>query len=217
MKAKEYLKDKLGGDTFWVEHPDWEGQETALCFRAIKKPGDKGLPLDSKCSQVAGNRTSHRGEGACHAHGGTRLDNVIIKNGSGAVVTRSGLKRKIDEYIETGDRTQMLDLTYELASLRVLFQEIIEVMPDSDDKSYPHQVNRAVTMIQATGSLVDKISKIQSRNNITAAQVMYLRVVMADILAKHIPDPDARERAVKDLMSRVRGGEGDQETRIVAI
>ena len=132
-------------------------------------------------------------------------------------MTQTELRRRIDEYIESGDRDSMLDLTYELAALRVLFQELVEHFPDPTDQKYTIQVSRAVTMIQATGSLVDKISKIQSRNNITAAQVMYLRAVVADILAKYLTDPDYRERAVKELMARVEGGETDQETRMVAL
>ena len=140
-----------------------------------------------------------------------------MTNGKKAPASRNELRRRIDAYIESGDRDSMLDLTYELGALRVLFRELVDYFPEPDDKSYTIQVNRAVTMIQATGSLVDKISKIQSRNNITTAQVMYLRAVVADILAKYLTDPDYRERAVKELMARVEGGETDQETRMVAL
>ena len=208
----------LGGDTYWVEHPDWENQERALCYRRIKTAEAKGLPLDSRCSYESGWGTDHLGEGACRHHGGKGGSTKVgFKNGRSAKSTRTGLKEKIDTYIEDGDRQMMLDLSFELGSLRVLFQELIEYFPKQDSENYTIEISRVVKMVQATGSLVDKISKIDSRNNITSAQVMYLRVVMADILSKHSPDPDKRERAVMELMSRVRGGEGDQETRIVAI
>jgi hypothetical protein len=109
----------------------------------------------------------------------------------------------------------MLDITYELAALRVLFRDLIEAFPEPDDKAYTANLNRATAMITATGSLVDKISRIQSRNNITAAQVMYLRVSMADILVKYLPDLKIRELAIADLMARIPGGEGDTETRLI--
>lgn len=209
----------LGGDTYWVEHPNWKGEERALCYRKTKNV--EGYPTPepgSRCANLAGNRTWHKGEGACSRHGGSRgVNGKTITNGKGAKTARRHLKRRIDEYIETGDREELLDLTYELAALRVLFQEVVEQFPDPKDKKYSIQVNRAVTMIQATGALVEKMSRIEARNNITTAQVIYLRVVVADILAKYITDISARERAVKELMSRVQGGEGDQETRIVTI
>lgn len=218
---KTVEKGTLGGDTFWIEHPDWQGEERALCLRKVSRRNMKRnhLPPDSRCAREAGWGTWHIGEGACKTHGGSdkRTDPSRIKNGKRAPASRNELKRRIDAYIEDGDRDTMLDLTYELGALRVLFEELIAYFPDPTDEKYTIQVNRAVTMIQATGSLVDKISKIQSRNNITAAQVMYLRAVVADILAKYLTDPDYRERAVKELMARVEGGETDQETRMVAL
>ena len=209
----------LGGDTYWVEHPDWKGEERALCYRKTKHAEGSPTPLPgSRCGSVAGGNTWHKGEGACSGHGGSRgVNGKTITTGKGAKTARRHLKRRIDEYLETGDRDELLDLTYELAALRVLFQEVVEHFPDPEDKKYSIQVNRAVTMIQATGALVEKMSRIDARNNITTAQVIYLRVVVADILAKYITDIPARERAVKELMSRVQGGEDDQETRVVAM
>ena len=213
-------KKTLGGDTFWIQHEDWPGEERALCYRKIRpfSQKDKGYPADSRCNNQAGWGTSHFGEGACKNHGGSDKK-IMERSSNGAVKTvfKTQLRRKIEEYIESGDRDSMLDLTYELAAIRVLFQDLLEQFPDPEDKTYTIQVNRAINMIQATGSLVDKISRIQTRSSITAAQVMYLRATVADILAKHITEIDQRERAIKELMARVGGGEGDEETRMVAI
>ena len=213
-------KKTLGGDTYWIEHPNWPGEERALCFRKLKAASRKRneLPPDSRCAREAGWGTYHLGEGACRTHGGS-VNRVgkNMTNGRQAKATRSHLKIKIDDYLESGDRTKMLDLTFELASLRVLLRELIDRFPDPEDKTYTAQVNRTVTMVQATGNLVDKMSRIESRNSITVAQVMYLRAAVADILAKYVTDIPTRERAVKELMSRVQGGESDQETRMVAL
>lgn len=213
-------KKTLGGDTFWIQHSKWPGEERALCYRKLKYQTikDREYPADARCSRQAGWNTSHLGEGACKSHGGT--DKKVLagsRNGTTGRVLKTQLRRQIDMYIESGDRDSMLDLTYELAAIRVLFQGLIDNFPEPDEKSYTIQVNRAITMIQATGSLVDKISRIQTRSSITAAQVMYLRATVADILAKHIPDITHRERAVKELMVRVGGGEDDQETRLITI
>ena len=200
-----------GGDTHWVEYPKWKGDEKAICYRRLRMAGRKEeIPHDARCSQPAGYGTWHPGNGACRFHGG-----ASGKNGSNNKMKRRHIRHLIDEYIQSGDRDSMLDMTYELASVKVMFKDLIENFPDVEDKKYSSSVNKAITMVQATGSLVDKISKIQSRNNITAAQVMYLRVVMAEILVKHIPNIDRREKAVKELMTMIPGGEGDSETRLV--
>ena len=30
-------KGTLGGDTYWIEHPNWQGEERALCFRKVSR------------------------------------------------------------------------------------------------------------------------------------------------------------------------------------
>ena len=53
--------------------------------------------------------------------------------------------------------------------------------------------------------MTDKISLIQSRQALTAAQVMYVRAAIVDVFVKHIKDPTDREHAVKDLVFRLGG------------
>lgn len=204
-------KGTIGGDTYWVEHPDWEGEEVALCWRRVRGSDEPG----ARCSQEAGFGTWHSGAGACRYHGGLAGRNV--KTGKNAPVSRSHLAKKINDYIETGDRDSMLDMTYELAAMRVLFQEVVDHFPSPDEQGYSGNVQRLISMVTATGSLLDKISRIQSRNNITAAQVMLLRVTIAEILVKYVPDVGKREMAMKELMDMIPGGEGDTETRMVVM
>ena len=54
-------------------------------------------------------------------------------------------------------------------------------------------------------NLVEKISKIDNRNALTAAQVLYLRATVADLLMKYLPDPQLREKAAKELAVRLGG------------
>jgi glutamate mutase epsilon subunit len=120
-------------------------------------------------------------------------------------MARHRLKADIEKYM-TQDKDKLMDLSVELATIRVLFQEFMGRFPEPEDKNYGVELNRAISMVQATGSLVEKISKIESRNTLTAAQVLYLRVVIADILTKWIPDVRHRELAIADLNHRVAGG-----------
>lgn len=207
-------KGTIGGDTYWVEHPDWAGEQHALCFRRIKEANR--TYDDERCTQAAGYGTDHAGTGACKFHGGAGITTSLsgnFRHGRGAVQMRKILAERIDDYVEN-DSEQLFDLTYELAAMRVMMRELIDRFPNpNDEENYERMssiaMQRIMTMIQATGSLVDKISRIESRNTITAAQVLYLRARMADILVKYIPDPDRREHAIQELAHSMPGGNND--------
>jgi hypothetical protein len=46
---------------------------------------------------------------------------------------------------------------------------------------------------------------VENRNTLTAAQVLYLRATVADIIMKYLPDPFERERAAKEIANRMGG------------
>ena len=199
-----------GGSTYWIAMKDHNGNEpsVAYCFRKTRQKSDDGKPM--YCANAAGYGTWHLGEGACKFHGG--LAGTPPTTGAHAVVARRRLSDDINEFLEK-DEGKLMDLRYELAAVRVLFQEFIEKFPGTDDERYGVEVNRAMAMVGTIGSLVDKISRIEARNTLTASQVLYLRATIADILMKYVMDPDRRERALKELIHRV-GGEGS-EVRLI--
>lgn len=121
-------------------------------------------------------------------------------NGRQAYTSRAKLKRTRDAYLE--DRDKLMDLSEELATLRAIFQEFLDVFADPNQDDYGIHLNRVIKIISTMGTLVDKISKIESRNKITAAEVMYLQATVADLLIKYIHDPVQQEQAVKELVMR---------------
>jgi hypothetical protein len=60
-------------------------------------------------------------------------------------------------------------------------------------------------LVGTLGNLAEKMSRIENRNTLTAAQVLYLRATVADLLMKYIQDPYDRDRAAKELASRMGG------------
>ena len=198
-----------GGPTYWISMRDQNGRDArALCFRKTRQKSDDGKPM--YCANVAGYETWHKGEGACKFHGG--LAGAPPTTGAKSKIARRRLSDDINAFLEK-DEGRLMDLRYELAAVRVLFQEFIDKFPEADDERYGIEVNRAMAMVGTIGSLVDKISRIEARNTLTASQVMYLRATIADILIKYVMDPDRRERAIKELIHRV-GGEGS-EVRLI--
>lgn len=186
-----------GGDTYFIVLPG-ERVERALCFRRKKKE-----PLQ-RCTNPAGYGTWHDGTGACKFHGGSASIHPNVQTGRFAVVTKTRLADQINQYLMM-DRAKLLDLTHELAAMRVIFDEFLNTFPDTNDQDYGVALNRCVNIIGTLGSLAEKMSRIETRNTLTAAQVLYLRATVADILMRYLTDPADREKAAKELAARLGG------------
>lgn len=184
-----------GGTTYFVKMPGGKSARP-ICFRPLKQDKNK------RCAQPAGYDTWHSGTGACKLHGGS--SGTPIVTGRNAVMTKIRLKDKIEEYLQQ-DRSALLDLNRELAATKAIMDDFLERFPDPDDDNYGMYFHRFTELVGTMGSLVDKISKIDNRNTLTAAQVLYLRATVADIIMRFIPDPGMRDRAVKELASRIGG------------
>jgi hypothetical protein len=196
-----------GGITYYITHKDYT-EETALCFRLIRDPNKQDEEKTLRCANHAGMGTEHVGSGACKYHGGASTSVInTIKTGKGAVMTRKSLSDKIDTYLGE-DSEKLFDLSKELAAMRAVFEEFMETFASpTDEAKYSGDLYRLVNLVGTVGTLVDKISRINSRNTLTSAQVLYIRATVADILVKYLRDPIQREMAVKELTSRVTGNE----------
>lgn len=189
----------VGGSTYYVKLPGVRSNEQSLCFRRIHK--DPTM----RCTNPAGAGTFHVGTGACKFHGGMAgAHGSGITNGRSSKVTRLRLKESIDSYLAQ-DRSVLLNLNYELAVTKSIFDEFTENFPDPNVDAYGVWLNRFLVIISAMSNLTERMSRVENRNTLTAAQVLYLRATVADLLMKYIPDPFERERAAKELASRMGG------------
>jgi len=192
-----------GGVTYWIyRNDDPEKLEIPVCFRILNGVDNRGKGL--RCNRYAGMGTDHYGTGACRLHGGNTNIAATIRSGKNAILTRTMLQDKIEEFL-TGDSSDLSDLSLELASMRAIFHEFLQEFPTVTDQNYGISIARATRLVAAIGTLLEKISKIENRNTLTAAQAMYLQATVADILLKNISDPATRDRAVKELTTRMSG------------
>lgn len=194
----EVTEGTPGGITYVIKLPNERGDGSARCFRQIRSDPTK------RCTNVAGFKTDHVGTGACRFHGGLNTSNVQIVSGKYAKMTRLRLNDKIDDYLNQ-DRSELLDLTYHLAATRAIFDEFVDGFPDTESEDYGIWFHRFTTIIGTLGTLVEKITKVDNRNSLTAAQVMYIRATMVDLIMKYIDDPASREQFVKELAVRMGG------------
>lgn len=209
-------KTTYGGPTYYVTRIGSDKEE-ALCFRPSRGKGNtKVVDADGRlirCDYPAGRNTDHLGYGACSRHGGGGKGEILgnplfimSSKGNGGKIQKT-IKTRIDEF-RNKDKAELYDLTYELSTVRAIFEELVERLPDPNNDDFPGELYKIVNLVGTIGSLVDKISRIESRNTMTVAQVLYLRTVVADILMKFITDPEQRELAARELAQRV-GGTGE--------
>jgi hypothetical protein len=186
----------VGGDTYHIKIPG--EREQALCFRRIHH--QEGM----RCTNVAGYKTNHVGTGACSFHGGNSTKNPNIVTGRHAKSTKARLDAQIQQYLNK-DRGDLLDLTYHLAATRAIFDEFLVDFPEATADDYGLWFGRFQGIVGTLGTLVEKITKVDSRNSLTAAQVLYIRACIVDIFLKYITDTDMRERAIRELANRMGG------------
>ena len=196
-KVTKVDPESIGGPTYWVKIAGSDNHKKPICFRKMKNQDHL------RCTHPAGYMTDHPGMGACKYHGGAKK-RPTISTGVYAVQTKKRLREKIDEYM-LKSRDELLDLTEHLAAARAIFDDFIIAFPDTSSEEYGLWFNRFNGILSTIGNLVDKISKIDSRNTLTAAQVLYLRATMIDILLKYLPDPDMREHVIKEIAARMGG------------
>jgi hypothetical protein len=192
-------KGTTGGTTYHVILPN-NTKSLPTCLRQIHNV--QGM----YCARHAGQGTDHVGTGACSKHGGLNNATAVtkIKTGKNAVSTRNRLAADVDLYLQQ-DRKKLLDLTREFALLRAVLDEYMTQFPEPGQDGYGYAIDRLQSVVGTLGTLVDKMSKVENRNTLTIAQVMYLRATIVDIFMKYIEDPSMRERAVKELAMRMGG------------
>lgn len=184
-----------GGVTYHITKKGRWSEEAPLCFRRL--PNNNSF----RCAREAGFGTWHRGTGACRWCGG----NAGRKPSTGrqSKMARIRLGTEIQEYLD-GNMQTLFDLRFELATVKAMFAEFMEGFPEPEDKDYGINLQRAQQLVGTIGTLMDKMSKVESRDTLTISQVLYTKAVVADILMRYVPEGQ-RERAVADLVHRLGG------------
>lgn len=200
-----YVDDEtIGGDTYHVRLRG-ETEFKPLCYRRYGGKNNKAANGEYlRCGMPAGWGTDHQGTGACKRCGGLNDGTANITTGKYATKTKKRMKDKIDAYLQK-DKRELYDLTYELATMKALFEEFSENLPDYDDADFNLSANRISNLVGTIGTLIDKISRIEARNALTMGQLLLFRHVFSEILMKYIPDTVMQDLAIAELVDRAGG------------
>ena len=177
----------------------------AYPWLAIKVWDEEGVyigEIGSRCMNLAGRGTEHKGTGRCQYH--CSEDPVhVMKTGRHALRMQAKLRKKIEDY---SDMMDSRSLEGELAIQRVLLNEMVDHLYDEEMVSPAEMVavaSKIVYLADVVGRQVERITTIEQKSALTASQVMYLQVTVADILTKYIVDPRDREQAARELSRRL--------------
>lgn len=166
--------------------------------------------VGERCSLPAGKGTSHEGTGRCRHHGGltSKQPQSVLTTGKHSTVVRNSLVDKVEDYEHhTAD---ILDLSHQLAIQRVALDTMLalvdkEMEEDSDPRTLYRMLQSLVTTSDQVGRLAERVASIDQKYALTAGQVKYLQLVVIDVITKYISDPIAKEKAAKELASRMGG------------
>lgn len=167
--------------------------------------------VGERCSLVAGLGTSHEGTGRCRHHGGliSNQPQSVFTTGRYSTVVRNSLVDKVEDYERSTD--DILNLSRQLAIQRAALDTMLELVDkemtssDGDPRTLYRMLKSMVTTSDQVGRLAERVASIDQKYALTAGQVKYLQLVVIDVITKYITDPADKERAAKELASRMGG------------
>ena len=173
-----------------------------------KTCGDYGgtTKAGNPCKNPAGFRTLHPGEGKCYlpGHGGGSTGRPL-KHGRYAKSAHGQLGKKIREHLNDPNP---LDLTSELALLRARIDFLTEQIDETDSKLSSEVSFNILAVVNGVQKLVDTISKVQTREALTANESLYLLVTLADVLSTEIAyirrEAINDETALRHILNKLR-------------
>ena len=132
--------------------------------------------------------------GAGNIHKGKRGGRPA-KHGRYSVKHRQAVAEKYQRFLEDQRPGDLFD---ELAILRALLADYLERSALLSQREVEH----TLTLIDAIGKLVERISRILNETALTAAEVQYLQAVLADLITRYV-DEEKREAFLAELRSAV--------------
>ena len=168
-----------------------------LCGARKRQPAYLG----ETCARPAGWGTEHVGSGKCKLHGGRSPGGPIV-HGRYSLAHRQSLAEKAQRFLNDPAPG---DLTAELALLRALLDDYVSHFGEGIPMR-AEDVQFIASLIREVGAMVERVARILNRSALTAAEVRFLAVRMADILVTYVDDPHRRTAALDELSLAVGVG-----------
>lgn len=120
------------------------------------------------------------GTGKCRKHGGKAGRPPI--HGRYSFKLRASLKDKVQRHLADPEPMSLLS---ELATMRALFEDFGDKF--TEGRLTKETRTHAFMMLETIGKLVERIDRIFNRDALTAAEVIYLQVALADVVLQFLP------------------------------
>lgn len=178
-------------------HEPLESKPPTDTCNARKKDGS------GHCTQPAGSRTDHPGEGRCWLHGGA----TPIRHGRYSTISRERLRDLVDQYREDPDP---LDLTAELAVARSLLHNYLEReeelqeaflkwnterMAEGKKPHRPPSLEDAIGLVSEISKIVKRIEDIRSQDALSRPELARIYSEMYRAVQMCADDDTAQEIA----------------------
>ena len=137
------------------------------------------------CSQPAGFKTDHPGEGACCYHGGGGKMN--LRHGRYAKIAKGKLAKHLTVF-QQEEQEALLDLEPELALQRTLLQEALDMY--EEDPKDPQQAMDVFYLIRGVAEFVKAIVEIESKHVLRRAEGLYLMANALRVCRQFIAEKD---------------------------
>ncbi len=156
------------------------------------------------CSLEAGWQTSHAGQGRCRLHGGAS-EGRPITSGLHSHKTQKTLREKAEAFEAMPDG---LHLFGELGMMRALLSHWLD-NHDEAEKIDSKELESALSILNQTGKLVERIERVRQSTAFTRAEVQVFNARVAQTIINYITDPADRLRFVNEM----RGASGTERLK----
>jgi len=153
------------------------------------------------CRNVAGFRTPHYGQGRCYLHGGMTPrgpDSPHFRHGRRsryAIALRESLRDKLDTLAEHDP----FDVIDELQLQRALLLDFV------DGKDGLTAADRELLMrwAEQISKTAERMTRMRNETAMTAAELKLIAARLADVVARHIADPEQQAAFLADLFASI--------------
>lgn len=142
------------------------------------------------------------GTTVCHIHGGKSLkgaDSPAFKTGQYSRY-RQHLSDKIRAKLPTADDNPF-DLLPELEVQRTLFADYLSRFHSGNFTA--DDIQRLIDWSSDIGKMVERIAKQRNEDALTGAELAFLAARIADVVTRHIHDPERQRAFIADLFAEI--------------
>jgi hypothetical protein len=154
--------------------------------RSGRKCGAKKKRDPGYCTNKAGYKTDHVGQGRCYLHGGA----TPVKHGRYSTIQRDDLRKAIEEFENDPDPMNLLP---EITTMRALFQLYIE-KGEAD-------LAEAGKLVAEVTRIVERWEKIRNADAISRPDLIRLMREMGRAVEAYVADQSVRKKITEAWLS----------------